>query len=125
MIGRIIKKTFAVKSDQLEWTSSLVESTVGEVASGESSNCGRIRRLYTTTYKSLDQFDQVWYQARYEKRDSSWQTCYLWAIILDCVLNARSAYCEVKGKAEPVKDFVRELYQEIQLSLASNNPMDE
>lgn len=114
-----------MKNDQLEWTSSLVEAAVGEVATGESSICGRIRRLYTTTYKSLDQFDQAWYQARYEKRDHSWETCYLWAIILDCVLNARSAYCEVKGKAEPVKDFMRELYKEIQKYLVSNNLIDE
>src|SRR5687767_8867475 len=90
-----------------------VEDAVGSVASGENSNSGRIRRFYTNNYKSLDQFDQLWYECRYDKRENNWQTNYTWAIILDCVINARSAYCENQRIIEPLKDFIRSLHSEI------------
>lgn len=74
---------------------------------------GRIRRFYTGTYKSLDQFDSMWYECSYQKRDRNWVTCFAWAVILASVINARSAYCEASGKREPVKTFVRELVTEL------------
>jgi Transposase IS4 len=110
---RIVKKTLAYKSDDYEWTTTLMEATLGTAAAGEASNCGRIRRYYTNTYKALDRFDQMWYDIQYSKRDRSWATCYTWAVIVDCVLNARSAYCELVGKIEPVKVFTNELISEI------------
>jgi hypothetical protein len=106
---RIVRKTLEIKKD----ITTFVESAVGEYMTGESSNCGRIRRLYTTSYKSLDQFDQLWYECCYDKRDRNWVTCYAWALILDCFINARSAYCEARGEAEPLKEFIRVAIDEI------------
>lgn len=80
---------------------------------GEDSTSGLIRRYYTSNYKALDQFDALWYGCSYNFRDSSWQTCYLWAIILDCVVNARSAWCESHGHRFPIKDFVADLIDEL------------
>lgn len=93
---------------------TIVAAKVGDVANGEDSISGRIRRFYTKTYKSLDQFDQLWYECRYEKRDPSWLSCYTWAVVLDCVLNARSAYCENRGSVEPLKTFIVAIIKEIQ-----------
>ena len=94
-----------------------MESAVGPSASGEHSVSGRIRRLYTNTYKSLDQFDQLWYECAYSKRDRAWETTYSWAIILDCFINARSAYCEYYERAEPMKDFLRSAISEIRSNI--------
>lgn len=90
-----------------------VEAAVGHFAEGESCTSGAIRRFYTNTYKSLDQFDQLWYECCYDKREKSWQTCYAWALILDCVINARSAYCENRNEIEPLRPFIEHLIDEI------------
>lgn len=94
-----------------------IEAAVGDVAAGVDSVCGRVRLFYTNTYKSLDQFDQLWYECCYDKRDHAWQTCYTWAVILDSVVNARSAYCENLRSVEPLKSFVEELIKDIQESV--------
>lgn len=90
-----------------------IEDAVGDAVDGEDSVCGRIHRLYTNTYKSLDQFDQLWYECSYDKRDRAWETCYAWAVILDCFINARSAYCEYNQSKEPMEVFLREAIKEI------------
>lgn len=82
-------------------------------ARGDSSVSGRIRRFYTNNYKSLDQFDQLWYECAYEKREKFWETTYAWAVILDCFVNARSAYCEALSIYEPMKDFINSVIQEL------------
>lgn len=111
---RIVKKTLEAKKNSLEWHKTLMESEVSEVARGEDSTPGRLRRFYTKTYKSLDQFDQIWYDLCYSKRDKSWSTCYIWSVVLAAIVNSRSAYCEVHQLKEPAKDFSRNLIQEIQ-----------
>lgn len=116
---RIVKITMQAKSDELSWYNTLVESAVSDAVSGEDSTPGRLRRFYTTNYKSLDQFDQLWYEISYGKRDRDWRTCYLWALILGCIVNARSAYCEELEMKEPIKLFVRELVQEIRSFIAT------
>jgi hypothetical protein len=83
-----------------------VEALVGPFDVGEECFSGCIRRFYTSTYKSLDQFDQLWYECCYDKRDKRWETCYTWAVILDCVINARSAFCENVGESEPLRTFI-------------------
>lgn len=108
-MSRIVRKTLEFR-DRLE---TQITSAVGEVAEGEDSVSGRVRRLYTRTYKSLDQFDQLWYLCTYEKRDRRWQTAFAWAVILDCVINARSAYCEYTSSSEPMKAFITILIAEI------------
>lgn len=108
-MNRIVKKTLAIKSD----IETQVESAVGPCSSGEDSVSARIRRCYSRSYKALDQFDQLWYECRYDKRDHNWETSYAWALILDCVINAHSAYCEKQGETEPLKDFIRSLIAEI------------
>ena len=108
-----MKETLSVKEDKLSWANTLTEAAVGDAMGGETSIPGRLRRFYTNTYKSLDQFDQIWYELSYGKRDHDWQTCYIWAIILAAVVNARSAFCESKGQKEPPKEFVRGLIKEI------------
>jgi hypothetical protein len=110
-----LKKTLACKED----LDTKLEDAVGSPASGEASVSGRIRRYYTNTYKSLDQFDQLWYECTYTKRDRAWETCYAWAVILDCFINARSAYCEYYEKTEPIKTFLRAVISEIRDSLTS------
>jgi hypothetical protein len=62
-VKRILKKTLACKED----LDTKLEDAVGSPASGETSVSGRIRRYYTNTYKSLDQFDQIWYECTYTK----------------------------------------------------------
>ncbi len=104
---RIAKKTLKPKDNVLEWSKTVADATVDEAVLGESSVPGRIRRLYTSSYKALDQFDQLWYEIQYDKRDHSWEICYIWAIILDCVINARAAHCELYEKKIPLKEFVR------------------
>ena len=119
MSKRIAKNSLKLKEDELTWTNTLVDVTVGDPVHGEDSVSGRIRRLYTTSYKSLDQFDQLWYECCYDKRDSQWQTCYIWAIILDCVINARAAYCELHSCTEPMKDFAHKLVDELKDYIAN------
>lgn len=116
---RIFKKTLQLKVDQLSWLNTLVESAVGDAVCGEDSTPGRMRRFYTNNYKSLDQFDQLWYDICYEKRDRHWETCYIWAVILASVVNARSAYCEEHESKEPVKFFLKQLVQEIRAFVAN------
>ncbi len=77
----------------------------------------RIRSFYTGHYKALDQFDQAWYEVFYNKREADWLTAYTWALVIDSVINARSAYCEVVGSSEPVKAFVRALISDIRNDL--------
>jgi hypothetical protein len=90
-----------------------IEAAVGPFGVGEGCPSGRIRRYYTQSYKSLDQFDQLWYECRYDRREKSWETCFTWAVILDCVINARSAYCEHVESVEPLKTFIRALIPEL------------
>lgn len=116
---RIVKKTLQAKSDELSWYGTLVESAVGDAIYGEDSTPGRLRRFYTSNYKSLDQFDQLWYEIAYGKRDRAWQTCYVWAVILGCIVNARSAYCEEREMKEPIKVFAGELVKEIRSYIAT------
>lgn len=98
--------------DKLE---TQVLAAVGDHAAGEDCPSGRIRRYYTSSYKSLDQFDQLWYECCYDRREKSWETWYTWAVLLDCVINARSAYCELTESIEPMKAFVAALIQELYL----------
>lgn len=93
--------------------STLVEAEVLDSSHGNESVPARIRRFYTTTYKSLDQFDQLWYEVSYDKRDRHWETNYAWALVLDCFINARSAWCEVARKSEPMKSFLDSVVGEI------------
>lgn len=109
MSKRIAKKALGVKNNDLTWAQSLAEAMVDDPVRGEESVAGRIRRLYTNSYKALDQFDQLWYSIAYDKRDTRWETCYVWAIVLDCVINARAAWCELKSERVPMKDFTQKL----------------
>jgi hypothetical protein len=88
-------------------------AAVGAYALGDMCTSGRIRRYYTSSYKCLDQFDQLWYECRYDRREKSWETCYTWAVLLDCVINARSAYCEQTESVEPLKAFIAALIPEL------------
>jgi hypothetical protein len=119
-VKRIVKKTLEYKKNELSWASSRALATLGDPVSGEGSVSGRIRRLYTGMYKSLDQFDALWYECAYQKRDFDWRTCFLWALILACVINARSAYCEANGNKEPMKIFVRQLIRDMR-EFVNNN----
>lgn len=120
MQKRIAKKSLALKDDELAWADTLIGSTVGDPVKGEGSVSGRIRRLYTDSYKALDQFDQLWYECCYNNRDSNWKTCYIWAVILDCVINARAAYSEIRGVKEPMKEFARGLVTELKDYIANS-----
>lgn len=113
MIKRIVKKTLAQKETGEAWTRTRLESTLGDLAIGEGSTSGLLRRFYTSNYKALDQFDALWYACHYSYRESSWQSCYLWALILDCAINACSAWCEAHSNRTPIKTFVAELAAEI------------
>jgi hypothetical protein len=104
-----VKKTLESRED----INTQIEASVGAFAIGEECPSGRIRRYYTSSYKSLDQFDQLWYECRYDRREKSWETCYTWAVILACVINARSAYCEHLESVEPLKTFIKALVSEI------------
>jgi hypothetical protein len=88
-------------------------ATVGAFATGDDCTSGQIRRYYTSSYKCLDQFDQLWYECCYDRREKSWETCYTWAVLLDCVINARSAYCELAESIEPLKAFIAALIPEL------------
>lgn len=101
--------------------STIVEATIGQPVVGETSSSGLIRRFYTRNYKALDQFDALWYACSYDYREASWQTSYLWAVILDCVINARSAWCEAHEERVPIKEFVQELINEFGTALVNNN----
>jgi hypothetical protein len=118
LIRRIVKKTLALKNDELGWTTTLLEAAIGPPVVGDTSTSGLIRRFYTENYKALDQFDQLWYACRYDYREASWQTSYLWAVILDCVVNARSAWCEAHGERQPIKEFVQALVDEFGTNVA-------
>jgi len=113
MIKRIVKKSPALKESGEAWTRTLLESALGEPARCEGSTSGQLRRYYTSNYKALDQFDALWYACHYSYRESSWQSCYLWAIILDCAINACSAWCEAHSNRAPIKNFVSQLSAEI------------
>lgn len=113
MINRIVKKTLAQKETGEAWARTRLESTLGEPASGEGSTSGLLRRYYTSNYKALDQFDALWYACHYSYRESSWQSCYLWALVLDCAINAYSAWCEEHSIRSPIKDFMSQLSAEI------------
>jgi hypothetical protein len=119
---RIVKKTLALKSEKLDWTSALLEAAIGPPVVGDTSTSGLIRRFYTNNYKALDQFDALWYACRYDYREASWRTSYLWAIILDCVVNARSAWCEAHGDRQPIKDFVQALVTELAANMGPSSP---
>lgn len=106
---RITKKSL----ERVEDLETIIDSTVLDPDRGDSSVSGRIRRFYTNNYKSLDQFDQLWYECAYDKREKYWETTYAWAVILDCFINARSAYCEATSKYEPLKDFIATTIQEL------------
>lgn len=121
LIKRIVKKSLEPKSDQFSWCTTLLENVVSEVAHGDTSTPGRMRRFYTNTYKSLDQFDQLWYEISYDKRDRDWRTCYIWSVLLGCVINARAAYCEDRQAMEPMKAFVRGLIDELRDFVARRN----
>jgi len=110
VVKRIVQKTLAVKADNLGWAKEVASSVVG-VADGEA--CKRIRSFYTRNYKALDQFDQAWYEAFYNKREDSWLSAFTWALIMDSIINARSAYCEAVGSSEPVKAFLTGLIADI------------
>lgn len=104
-----MKGTLDTKAD----IETKVESSIGPVTRGDESVSAKIRHYYTKTYKALDQFDQLWYECCYDKRDHHWETRYTWALILNCVINGRSAYCEAHGSKEPLKDFIHSLISEI------------
>lgn len=101
-----------VKEDKLTWANVRMEAAVLDPVPGPDSTPGIIRSFYTKSYKALDQFDQHWYEVQYDKRQN-WQCNYLWAIIIDCIINGRAAYCEVHDCNEPLKDFMRVFIQEL------------
>lgn len=102
-----------VKEDELAWHKTLIESSVGVAVSGDRANPGRIRNFYRRNYKALDQFDKLWYEVASTKREVKWTTCYIWGVILDCVVNSYSAYCEEINTSIPYKTYVQELIAEI------------
>lgn len=106
------------KANDLAWHTTLMDNRVEDPVLGGDSTAGRVRNLYTKTYKSLDQFDQVWYELRYDKRDREWRTCYVWAGILDSIINSRAAYCETHEVHEAAKVFGLQLIQEIRDNLS-------
>jgi len=120
LIKRIVRKTLAQKEGGEAWTRTLLESAVGDPAGGVTSTSGLLRRYYTNNYKALDQFDALWYACHYSYRESSWQSCYLWALIVDCAINAYSAWCELHSTRLPVKDFANRLISEIGDSLQAD-----
>lgn len=110
---RLINAALELKKDEQAWAETLLASSIGDTVGGESSNSGRLRRFYTNSYKSLDQFDALWYEIFYDKRDTHWETVFLWAMVLDCVINGRAMYCELNAVKEPIKDFARGVVMEI------------
>ena len=72
-----------------------------------------IKKHYTNNYKSLDRFDQLWYEINYLHTDQRWRTCITWSLILTCVITSRSAYCEAKNGSLSTKNFVDQLIQEL------------
>ena len=82
---------------------------------GESEECSasRVRRFYTDNFKALDQLDAEWYRMSYQQRDGSWQACLAWAMILNGVVNSRSAYCELTGTRETTRGFAESLRDEL------------
>ena len=69
MTKRIVKKTLQQKETGEAWTRTRLESTVGDVGSGDGSTSVLLRRYYTTNYKALDQFDALWYACHYSYRE--------------------------------------------------------
>lgn len=102
-----------MKANDLAWHTTLMDNRVEDPVLGGDSTAGRVRNLYTKTYKSLDQFDQIWYDLHYHKRNHEWRTCYVWAGILDAIINAWAAYCETYEHREAPKTFCEELIVDI------------
>ncbi len=96
-----------------------MEASVLDPVPGDDSTPGFIRSFYTKSYKSLDQFDQLWYEVQYDKKQN-WQCNYTWAIILDCIINGRAAYCESHNKHEPMKEFMRAFVTELRAYVKEN-----
>ena len=63
-----------------------------------------IKKHYTNNYKSLDRFDQLWYEINYLHTDQRWRTCITWSLILTCVITSRSAHCEAKNGSLSTKE---------------------
>ena len=93
---RLVGAALSMKEYEQRWAETLIGSVLGN-PEGEDSNAGRISRTYTNNYKSLDQFDALWYEIAYYKRDVHWETVFIWAMVLDSIINGRAMYCEAKG----------------------------
>ena len=119
LIDRIVKKTLAVKQDALTWANVRMEAAVLDPMPGPDSTPGRIRSFYTKSYKSLDQFDQLWSEVQYDKRQN-WECNYVWAIVVDSIINGRSAYCESNGVHVSMKDFMRAFMTQLRAHVHEN-----
>lgn len=93
--GEVLASNYRVKSD----TGKIIDIRTATNAFDyqPAPDAGRIRRTYTNNYKSLDQFDALWYEIAYYKRDVHWETVFIWAMVLDSIINGRAMYCEAKG----------------------------
>lgn len=95
-----------------------INDLVGEPVSEKEAPFSLVRAFYNRTYRSLDRIDQEWYDGSYHRRNRSWEICYTWAIILNCILNARSAHVEATGHSIAVKEWMRLLSADIKNQFA-------
>ena len=79
-----------------------MEAAVLDPVPGADSTPGVIRAFYTKSYKALDQFDQLWYDVLYEKRQN-WQCNYL-----------------THDKHESMRDFMRAFLTELRAYVKEN-----
>lgn len=113
LLHTLAKHFLEYRNNPLKWNEDRLQMLVGAPSGGEGSNVRLIRDYYSTNSRSLDEFDQLWYSVQYEIRNAHWKTCYAWALVVDAVINARTAFCELHKEKIPLKDFVRRMCDEI------------
>jgi len=110
---RIGKKILKSVSTELKAKETKFKNRIPCRNAGVGQVSGMIKKYYTNNYKSLDRFDQLWYEINYPHTDQRWRTCITWSLILTCVITSRSAYCEAKNGSLSTKNFVDQLIQEL------------
>lgn len=88
---------------------------------GEASPLGApasIRRFYTDGYKALDNFDRLWYEMTFLDHPHDWKSYFTWSLIHCAVINARAVWSAKIGRRVPLRDFLAEVVQESEGTVA-------
>jgi hypothetical protein len=114
------------KDDSLDWEKQRLEARVGVamyapggfvlphcIRRGETSIPGKIRRFYTSEFKTIDKYDSDYYEFLPRHAEPRWEAVFIWAMVQMAMQHSWAAWCELKDRRVPMGRFLAALIDEL------------